>query len=115
MSDERDDIPAVDSSLQSMPSHRSDWKQHDLLATILRRYFYLSPHMSGGFLPSWVVSPRDGKEIDDCLDEANAYLQKLGWAAKLLRSEDWMIQLIPLPERQFPGFNLLLVMWSFSA
>ena len=115
MSDVQDDNPAADSSLQSMPSHRSDWKQHDLLANVLRRYFYVSSTMSGGFLPSWVVSPKDGMEIDDCLDEANAYLKKLGWAANLLRSDDWIVQLIPLPERQFPSFNLLLLMWSFSA
>ena len=76
MSDVQDDNPAADSSLQSMPSHRSDWKQHDLLANVLRRYFYVSSSMSGGFLPSWVVSPKDGMEIDDCLDEANAYLKK---------------------------------------
>ncbi len=115
MSDQLDGSLAGDSPQESMPAHRSEWKQHDLLATILNRYFYLSTNMSGGILPAWVVSPKNDKEIDECLDEANAYLKKLGWAAKLSQSEGWVVQLFPLPERQFPSFKLTLMMWAFSA
>ena len=109
------DLDADDSSLESLPSHRTEWKQHDLLATILRRYFYVASHMSGGFLPTWVVSPKEGKDIDESLKQANTYLHKLGWAAKLSRTEEWIVQLIPLPERQFPSRNLTLIMWMVSA
>jgi hypothetical protein len=71
MPSDTDDLTSKDSSLESMVSHRKDWKQHDLLATVLRRYFYVASHMSGGFLPTWVVSPKEGKDIDESLAEAN--------------------------------------------
>ena len=45
-----DDSVDVESSLESMPSHRLEWKQHDLLSTVLRRYFYVASNMSGGVL-----------------------------------------------------------------
>jgi hypothetical protein len=115
MSVDSDDSVEVDSSLESMPTHRAEWKQHELLSTILSRYFYVASNMSGGVLPTWVVSPKNDKEIDDCLDEANAYLKNLGWAAKLSQGDEWIVQLFPLPERQFPSLNLTLLMWSFSA
>ena len=115
MSIDSDVSVEVDSSLESMPIHRSDWKQHELLSTILSRYFYVASNMSGGVLPTWAVSPKNDKEIDDCLDEANAYLEKLGWAAKLSQDEEWVVQLFPLHERQFPSLNLTLLLWSFSA
>ena len=88
MSDNSDDSLAEDSPRESMPAHRSEWKQQDLLASILSRFFYLSNNMSGGILPAWAVSPKDDKDIDDCLGEANAHLKKLGWAAKLSQNED---------------------------
>ena len=115
MSDNLDDSLDIDSPHESMPVHRSEWKQHDLLSSILSRFFYVSSSMSGGILPAWVVSPKNDKEMDDCLDEANAHLKKLGWAAKLSQSEEWIVQLFPLPERQFPSVNLTLMMWAFSA
>jgi len=115
MSVDSDDSVEVDSSLEPMPTHRAEWKQHELLSTILSRYFYVASNMSGGVLPTWVVSPKNDKEIDDCLDEANAYLKNLGWAAKLSQGDEWIVQLFPLPERQFPSLNLTLLMWSFSA
>jgi len=115
MPSDTDDLTSKDSSLESMVSHRKDWKQHDLLATVLRRYFYVASHMSGGFLPTWVVSPKEGKDIDESLAEANKYFKKLGWAAKLSRSDEWIIQMIPLPERSFPSSSLTLIMWSVSA
>jgi len=115
MSIDSGDSVEANSSLESMPTHRSEWKQHDLLFTILNRYFYVASDMSGGVLPTWVVSPKNDKKIDDCLDEANAYLKKLGWAAKLSQGEEWVVQLFPLPERQFPSSNLTLWMWAFSA
>ena len=110
-----EDLTDKDSALESMVSHRKDWKQHDLLAAILRRYFYVASHMSGGFLPTWVVSPKDGKDIDESLAEANKYFKKLGWAAKLSQTDEWIIQMIPLPERPFPSSRLTLIMWSVSA
>ena len=110
-----DDSVDVESSLESMPSHRLEWKQHDLLSTVLRRYFHVASNMSGGVLPTWIVSPKNDKEIDDCLDDANAYLKKLGWAAKLSHGDDWVVQLFPIPERQFPSFNLTFLLWTFSA
>jgi hypothetical protein len=115
MSIDSDDSVEANSSLESMPTHRSEWKQHELLSTILNRYFYVASDMAGGVLPTWVVSPKNDKKIDDCLDEANAYLKKLGWAAKLSQGEEWVVQLFPLPERQFPSLNLTFWMWSFSA
>ena len=115
MSIDSDDSVEANSSLESMPTHRSEWKQHELLSTILNRYFYVASDMAGGVLPTWVVSPKNDKKIDDCLDEANAYLKKLGWAAKLSQGEEWVVQLFPLPERQFPSLNLIFWMWSFSA
>ena len=115
MPSDTDDLTADDSSPESMPLHREDWKQHDLLATILRRYFYVASHMSGGFLPTWVVSPKEGKDVNESLAEANRYFQKLGWAAKISRTDEWIIQMIPLPERPFPSSKLTLMMWSVSA
>ena len=115
MSVDSDDSVELNSSLESMPTHRTEWKQHDLLFTVLSRYFYVASNMSGGVLPTWVVSPKEDKEIDVCLDEANAYLEKLGWAAKLSQGEEWIVQLFPLPERQFPSFNITFLLWSFSA
>jgi hypothetical protein len=115
MPSDTDDLTADDSSPESMPRHREDWKQHDLLATILRRYFYVASHMSGGFLPTWVVSPKEGKDVNESLAEANRYFQKLGWAAKISRTDEWIIQMIPLPERPFPSSKLTLMMWSVSA
>lgn len=115
MPDDSDDSLADDSLQESMPAHRSEWKQHDLLASILNRFFYLSNNMSGGILPAWAVSPKDDKDIDDCLNEANAHLKKLGWAAKLSQNEGWVVQLFPIPERQFPSRNVTLMMWTFSA
>jgi len=115
MPSDTDDLTADDSSPESMPRHREDWKQHDLLATILRRYFYVASHMSGGFLPTWVVSPKEGKDVNESLVEANRYFQKLGWAAKISRTDEWIIQMIPLPERPFPSSKLTLMMWSVSA
>ena len=63
----------------------------------------------------YLIIPKNDKEIDDCLDEANAYLKKLGWAAKLSHGDDWVVQLFPIPERQFPSFNLTFLLWAFSA
>ena len=115
MSVDSDDSVELDSSLESMPTHRTEWKQHDLLFTVLSRYFHVASNMSGGVLPTWVVSPKEGKEIDASLDEATAYLKKLGWAAKLSQGDEWIVQLFPLPERQFPSFNITFFLWSFSA
>ena len=115
MSTDSDDSMEVDSSLESMPVHRSEWKQHELLATVLSRSFFVASNLSGGILPTWVVSPKDDKDIDECLDKANAHLKKLGWAAKLSQTEEWVIQLFPLPERQFPTLKFTFILWAFSA
>ena len=115
MSTDSDASLGVDTPRESMPVHRSEWKQHDLLSNILGRSFHVAANMSGGVLPTWVVSPKEDKEIDDCLKEANAHLKKLGWAAKLSQTDEWVVQLFPIPERQFPSFNLTFMMWTFSA
>jgi len=115
MSTDSDDSKEVDSSLESMPAHRSEWKQHELLSTILNRSFFVASKMSGGILPTWVVLPKGDKNVDECLDQANAHLKKLGWVAKLSQTEEWVVQLFPLPERQFPSLKLTLTLWTFSA
>ena len=61
MSVDSDDSVELDSSLESMPTHRTEWKQHDLLFTVLSRYFHVASNMSGGVLPTWVVSPKEGQ------------------------------------------------------
>jgi len=41
MPSDTEDLTAKDSALESMVSHRKDWKQHDLLAAILRCFAYV--------------------------------------------------------------------------
>lgn len=114
VSDSEDTLEA-DVGYEPMPAHRDPWKQHELLSNVLDRYFFIGANVGGGVWPTWVVSKRDGKEIDECLDEANAYLHNLGWAAKLVQAEEWIVQVFPLPERQFPSPRFTYLMWFFSA
>ncbi|MBT60240.1 MAG: hypothetical protein CMA63_01640 [Euryarchaeota archaeon] len=110
-----DDSSEPGSVMEPMAAHRDPWKQHQLLSNVLDRYFFIGANVGGGVWPTWIVSPRHDTEIDDCLENANAYLSKLGWAAKLVQAEEWIVQIFPLPERQFPSLRFTILMWFFSA
>ena len=46
--------------------------------------------------------------------ELNAYLERLGWMARLRRGDVIQLTTLPLPHRQFPGSRIHLYMWTAS-
>ena len=49
--------PSVE--LQPMDAHKQLWSQHDLLQTILQRFFSVHGAIGGTVLPAWKVSTKD--------------------------------------------------------
>ena len=101
--------------LQSMEAHKQLWSQHDLLQTILRRYFSVHGAIGGTVLPAWKVSAKGEEDAHEQLVHLNQHLQKLGWMGKLLIDEPWVVQILPIPERQFPHRSFQRIMWAVTA
>ncbi|MGB2393715.1 MAG: hypothetical protein ACPICH_06325, partial [Poseidonia sp.] len=104
-----DSSEAIESGL---PHHKKAWSQHDLLASTLSEYVDVV-QKDGGRWPAWTVaSPND--DIHGDLLRLNAHLDRLGWMGKLTKGEPWVITVFPVPERQFPRFNTVLMFWVLS-
>lgn len=104
-----DSSAAIESGL---PHHKKAWSQHDLLASTLSEYLNVVQR-DGGRWPAWTVaSPND--DIHGDLIRLNAHLDRLGWMGKLTKGEPWVVTIFPLPERQFPRLNTVLVFWALS-
>ena len=73
--------------LQPMEAHKQLWSQHDLLQTILQRFFSVHGAIGGTVLPAWNVSTRGEEDAHKQLVHLNQHLQKLGWMGKLLIDE----------------------------
>ena len=93
--------------------HKKSWDQHELLASALSSYFVILQH-SGGRWPSWKVAASDETSIHQCLLDANSHLERLGWMGKLTSDDGWNVTVFPLPERQFPRINSVLLFWCLS-
>ena len=105
-----DDSEAVDQLI----AQKKSWDQKQLLETILKRYFHLYGEIGGSRWPIWKADSKDERDVHESLEEANEYLQKLGWMIKLDFGDPWVLQVLPLPERQFPSSKSLLAMWSLT-
>lgn len=97
-----------------MDAHKSIWSQQDLLKTILDRSFVVHGSIGGTVLPAWNVSVQADQDVHEQLILLNKHLVKLGWMGKLLIDEPWVVQILPIPERQFPIKALHLMMWGLT-
>ena len=109
-----DDAPASPEP-QSMEAHKDLWSQHELLQTILSRHFNVHGVIGGTVLPAWNVTTKGDDDAHQQLVVLNDHLLKLGWVAKLLIDEPWVIQILPIPERQFPSNGFQRLMWMITA
>jgi len=98
---------------EQLGHHKESWDQHELLGSILASYFDILQH-TGGRWPSWKVAYAGDASIHEGLVDANRHLERLGWMAKLTSDEGWTITVFPLPERQFPRLNTVLLFWGLS-
>ena len=94
---------------------KKPWDQKQLLESVLKRYFHLYGEIGGSRWPIWKADSKDDEDIHESVESANNYLQKLGWMIKLEFGEPWILQVLPLPERQFPSKKSLYAMWSLTA
>ena len=101
--------------LQPMEAHKDLWAQHDLLQTILSRHFTVHGVIGGTVLPAWNVTTKGDDDAHQQLVVLNEHLVKLGWVAKLLIDEPWVVQILPIPERQFPSKGFQRLMWMITA
>ena len=99
-----------DAQLAPISVHKDAWNQKDLLEGIVRRYVIVRSHV-GGLWPTWEI---ESDQLDENLIELNAYLERLGWMAKLRRGDVIQLTTLPLPHRQFPGSRIHLYMWTAS-
>ena len=82
----------------------------NFLEGIVRRYVTVRSHV-GGLWPTWEI---ESDQLDENFIELNAYLERLGWMAKLRRGDVIQLTTLPLPHRQFPGSRIHLYMWTAS-
>ena len=101
-------------SLEAMEAHKSLWSQQDLLQSILERFFHVHGAIGGTVLPAWNVSTKEEHDAHEQLLNLNTHLAKLGWMGKLLIDDPWVIQILPVPERQFPVRTFHWLMWALS-
>jgi len=101
--------------IEQLIAQKKSWNQKQLLKSILKRYFHLYGEIGGSRWPIWKADVKEDQDIHESLEDANQYLQKLGWMVKLDFGEPWILQILPLPERQFPSRKSLLTMWSLTA
>ena len=95
-----------------MAHHKKAWSQHDLLASTLSEYLDVV-QKDGGRWPAWTVASSND-DIHGDLIRLNAHLDRLGWMGKLTKGEPWVITVFPVPERQFPRPNTVLMFWALS-
>lgn len=105
-----DDSEGVDQLI----AQKKSWDQKQLLESILKRYFHLYGEIGGSRWPIWKADAKEDQDVHDSLQDANEYLQKLGWMIKLDFGDPWVLQVLPLPERQFPSSKSLIAMWSLT-
>ena len=101
--------------IEQLIAQKKSWNQRQLLESILKRYFHLYGEIGGSRWPIWKADVKDGQDIHETIEIANDYLQKLGWMIKLEFGEPWILQVLPLPERQFPSTKSLVIIWSLTA
>ena len=101
--------------IEPLIAQKKPWDQKQLLESVLKRYFHLYGEIGGSRWPIWKADSKDEKDIHDSVESANNYLKKLGWMIKLEFGEPWILQVLPLPERQFPSKKSLIAMWSLTA
>ena len=101
--------------VEPLIAQKKTWGQKQLLESILKRYFHLYGEIGGSRWPIWKADSKDDEDIHESVESANNYLQKLGWMIKLEFGEPWILQVLPLPERQFPSKKSLYAMWSLTA
>ena len=99
-----------DAQLPPISVHKDAWNQKDLLEGIVQRYVTVRSHV-GGLWPTWEI---ESDQLDDNFTELNAYLERLGWMARLRRGDVTQLTTLPLPHRQFPGSRIHLYMWTAS-
>ncbi len=115
MSDEAADFEDFsEEKLLQIPSHRTTWDQKDLLANILSRYFQVVGELGGTRWPVWKVDVKAQNDVHESVIDLNFHLKNLGWMAKLQNGDPWLLQIIPLPERQFPSIKTTVSFWSLS-
>ncbi|MFB1005412.1 MAG: hypothetical protein QMC59_02900 [Candidatus Poseidoniaceae archaeon] len=102
-------------SLVPMDVHKTLWSQQDLLQTILSRHFTVHGSLGGTVLPAWNVSTKGEDDAHEQLSNLNQHLVKLGWMGKLLLDQPWVVQILPIPERQFPMRGFYWSLWALSA
>jgi len=95
--------------------HKKSWNQRQLLESILKRYFHLHGEIGGTRWPVWKADVIDDQDVHVTLEKVNNYLEKLGWMVKLEFGDPWIVQVLPLPERQFPSPKMLITIWSLTA
>jgi hypothetical protein len=104
--------PSIDA--EQLVAQKKAWNQKQLLESILKRYFHLYGEIGGSRWPIWKADAKEDEDVHDSLQDANQYLKKLGWMVKLDFGDPWVLQILPLPERQFPSSKSLLTMWLLS-
>ena len=99
-----------DATLSPIPVHKNAWNQKDMLEGIVQRYVTIRSH-TGGLWPTWEI---ESDQLEEKFDELNAYLEHLGWMARLRRGDTTLLTTLPLPHRQFPGSRIHVYMWTAS-
>ena len=108
---------SIETTVEQPPkikAHRDVWGQKELLERIVSRYFIVNGELGGTKWPVWKVDEKSSSDVHDSLDSLNLHLDSLGWMAKLQHGEPWLVQVLPVPERQFPSLRTTVGFWSFS-
>ena len=113
-SDNAESTTITDTQPAQIKVHRDAWGQKELLETIVSRHFIVNSELGGTKWPVWKVDEQDNTDVHDSLDNLNVHLESLGWMAKLQYGEPWLVQVLPIPERQFPSSRTTIGFWSFS-
>ena len=114
MSEVSESKPIDSEQIEPLIAQKKTWNQKQLLESVLKRYFHLYGEIGGSRWPIWKADSKNEKDIHDSVESANDYLKKLGWMIKLDFGEPWIIQVLPLPERQFPSKKSLIAVWSLT-
>ena len=115
MSDESGSKSTDSEQLEPLIAQKKTWNQKQLLESVLKRYFHLYGEIGGSRWPIWKADSKGEDDIHESVESANDYLKQLGWMIKLEFGDPWVIQILPLPERQFPSKKSLIAMWSLTA
>jgi len=96
-----------------MQAHRTAWNETELLHRIVSRYYPIQSEL-GGFWPSWIVDEPADSDVHQELDALNTHLAKLGWNARLIPADPWIIQILPQPTQQFVPRQVHLILWGLA-